>query len=106
MDRVRVVVLHWLNNVNEVDFRGFPVMIMLMVLMFGFRDKVVITDPMIFRFMLLFRCLCLRIDPEVLVKVMGWVLFIPMNRVVFLMIIMVLIVVIMLILVPMLFMSD
>lgn len=47
MDRIGVIVLCWLNNVNKVDFGRFPMMIVLMVLMLRFRDVVVIRDPII-----------------------------------------------------------
>ena len=40
-DWVRVVMLHWLNDINEVDFRALPV-VLLVVLMMSLWDVMVI----------------------------------------------------------------
>lgn len=47
MDRIRVVMLHWLNNVNEVKFADFPMVIVLVMFVLSFRDKMVICDPVV-----------------------------------------------------------
>ena len=43
-DWIRVVVLHWLHDVDEVNFRALPE-IVLMTLMIRFRDVMVVRSP-------------------------------------------------------------
>ena len=69
-DWVRVVVLHRLDYVNEVDFRTLPV-VLLVMLMMSLRDVMVIRRPVVLGVMFLFRGLCCWVNPEVLVEVMS-----------------------------------
>ena len=43
-DWVRVVVLHWFHDIDKVDFRTLPV-VMLMTLMIGFGNVMVVRSP-------------------------------------------------------------
>ena len=70
-DGVRVVVLHWLYDINEVDLRTFPVL-SLTSFVLSLWNVMMIRSPVVLGRMFLFWTLGCRVDPEMFVKMMGW----------------------------------
>ena len=67
---IRPVVLLRCDNIDKLDFLNIPHVWVLVSLVIGLWDVVVIRDPMVLRFVLVFYSLCCWVNPQVLIEVM------------------------------------
>lgn len=77
---VRPVVLCRCHNVNKVHFVNIPFpMFTLVSLVLCCRNVVMVRDPMVLRFMLLFWSHSLWVHPPVLIEVMRWMFIVTIT---------------------------